>query len=138
MDFEQNILVHIYYDGIILLEKEEKYFQIKLNIQEFSNYMNETCEVFKYKIEEQMKNDLIQKLKSKIKNVVEISRKYKIHVKNILHTRFINNRTYNIDIIWSPSAMKEFNYVPIKHYLDHPDDSLTLKVKGIKFQNQIK
>ncbi len=136
MELEQNIIVHIYYDGITLFDDTEKYFQMKLNICEFENYGDHKCQVFQYKIEQKMKEDLIQKLKAKIHNVVEISRKYKIPVKNILHTRFIHNRSNNIDIIWSSSAMKEFNYVPIQHYVDHRDDSLTLKVKGIKFQNR--
>jgi hypothetical protein len=43
----------------------------------------------------------------------------------------------HIEIIWSPSAIKEFQYVPMKHYLEYRDDSLVLRVKGIKFQNKI-
>ncbi len=136
MDFEQNILVHIYYDKIILLNEEEKYFQIKLNLNEFKNYLNETCEIFKYKIEKLMKEDIIQKLKGKIHNVVEISRKYGIPVKNLLYTLFINNRIDNIEIIWSSSTLKEFTYIPIKHYIENQDDSLILKVKSIKWKNE--
>lgn len=135
MDFEQNILVHIYYDKIILLNDNEKYFQIKLNLNEFQNYLNEKCEIFKYKIENLIKEDIIKKLKSKINNVVEISRKYNIKVKNLLHTYFINNRIDNIEIIWSPSAIKEFNYIPINHYIENQDDSLILKIKNIKWKN---
>ncbi len=136
MDFEQNIIVHIYYDKIILLNEDEKYFQIKLNLNEFQNYLDTTCEIFKYKIEKLMKEDIIQKLKGKIHNVVEISRKYKIPVKNLLYTLFINNRIDNIEIIWSPSSIKEFTYIPIKHYLENQDDSLILKVKSIKWKNE--
>ena len=135
MDFEQNILVHIYYDKIILLNENEKYFQIKLNLNEFKNYLDTTCEIFKYKIEKLMKEDIIQKLKGKIHNVVEISRKYNIPVKNLLYTLFINNRIDNIEIIWSSSALKEFTYIPIKHYIENQDDSLVLKVKSIKWKN---
>jgi hypothetical protein len=135
MDFEQNIIVHIYYDKIILLNEDEKYFQIKLNLNEFQNYLNETCEIFKYKIEKLMKEDIIQKLKGKIHNVVEISRKYNIPVKNLLYTLFINNRIDNIEIIWSPSAIKEFTYIPIKHYVENQDDSLILKVKSINWKS---
>ncbi len=135
MDFEQNILVHIYYDKIILLNENEKYFQIKLNLNEFKNYLDTTCEIFKYKIEKLMKEDIIQKLKGKINNVVEISRKYNIPVKNLLYTLFINNRIDNIEIIWSSSALKEFTYIPIKHYIENQDDSLVLKVKSIKWKN---
>jgi hypothetical protein len=137
MEFEQNILVHIYYDGIILLNEEDKYFEIKLNISEFENYLDEKCEVLKYKIEHIMKEDLVKKLKSKICNVVEVSRKYNIPVKYLLNTLFLNNRMNHIEIIWSPSAIKEFQYVPMKHYLEYRDDSLVLRVKGIKFQNKI-
>ncbi len=136
MDFEQNIIVHIYYDKIILLNEDEKYFQIKLNLNEFKNYLDTTCEIFKYKIEKLMKEDIIQKLKGKINNVVEISRKYNIPVKNLLYTLFINNRIDNIEIIWSSSALKEFTYIPIKHYIENQDDSLVLKVKSIKWKNE--
>lgn len=135
MDFEQNIIVHIYYDKIALLNEDEKYFQIKLNLNEFQNYLNENCEVFKFKIENLMKEDIIKKLKNKINNVVEISRKYGIPVKNLLYTLFINNRIDNIEIIWAPSAIKEFTYIPIQHYLENQDDSLVLKVKSIKWKN---
>ncbi len=136
MDFEQNIIVHIYYDKIILLNEDEKYFQIKLNLNEFKNYLDTTCEIFKYKIEKLMKEDIIQKLKGKINNVVEISRKYNIPVKNLLYTLFINNRIDNIEIIWAPGAIKEFTYIPIKHYIENQDDSLILKVKSIKWKNE--
>lgn len=136
MDFEQNILVHIYYDKISLLNEDEKYFQIKLNLTEFSNYLDEHCEVFKFKIENLMKEDIIKKLKTKINNVVEISRKNKIPVKNLLYTLFINNRIDNIEIIWASCAIKEFTYIPIKHYLENQDDSLILKVKSIKWKNE--
>jgi hypothetical protein len=134
MDFEQNIIVHIYYDKIILLSEEEKYFKIKLNLDEFKNYLDEKCEIFKYKIELLIKEDIIKKVKSKINNVVEISQKYNIHVKNILHALFINNKYDNIEIIWSPSALKEFNYIPINHYVENYDDSLILKLKSIKWK----
>jgi hypothetical protein len=136
MDFEQNILVHIYYDKISLLNEDEKYFQIKLNLNEFQNYLNENCEVFKYKIENLMKEDIIKKLKKKINNVVEISRKHKIPVKNLLYSLFINNRIDNIEIIWAASSIKEFTYIPIKHYLENQDDSLILKVKSIQWKNE--
>ena len=135
MDFEQNIIVHIYYDKIILLNEDEKYFKIKLNLNEFKNYLDTNCEIFKYKIEKLMKEDIIKKLKGKINNVVEISRKYNIPVKNLLYTLFINNRIDNIEIIWSSSALKEFTYIPIKHYIENQDDSLVLKVKSIKWKN---
>ncbi len=134
MEFEQHILVHIHYDGIILLEDHEKYFQLKLNVSEFANYVNETCEVFKYKIESSIKSDLVTKLKSKIENVIEISRKYKIPVKHLLHTRFMNHQSNQIEIVWSSSALKEFQYVPTRHYFQHRDDSLTLRVKGFRFR----
>ncbi len=135
MDFEQNILVHIYYDKIALLNEDEKHLQIKLNVNEFQNYLNERCEIFKYKIENLIKEDIVKKLKGKINNVVEISRKYNIPVKNLLYTLFINNRIDNIEIIWSSSALKEFTYIPIKHYIENQDDSLVLKVKSIKWKN---
>ncbi len=134
-DFEENILVHIYYNHILLFQDNEKYFQIKLNVSEFENYSTETCQIFQYKIENKIKDDLISKLKSKIDNVVKISRLHKIPVKNVLQTLFIHNSSQNIEIIWCPSALKEFQYVPTKHYIEHKDDSLILKVKSIKFHS---
>jgi hypothetical protein len=63
-----------------------------------------------------------------------MSRKNSIPIKNILYTIFINNRIDNIDIIWSSSSIKEFKYVPIKHYLEYEEDTLNLKTKKFKFK----
>jgi hypothetical protein len=40
----------------------------------------------------------------------------------------------NIEIIWSSSSIKEFKYVPIKHYLEYEEDTLNLKTKKFKFK----
>ena len=67
-------------------------------------------------------------------NIIEMSRKNNIPIKNILYTMFLNNRIDNIDIIWGSSSIKEFKYVPIRHYLDYEEDTLNLKTKKFKFK----
>ena len=46
---------------------------------------------------------------------------------------FINNRIDSIEIIWSGSSIKEFDYVPASHYIKYQDDLLILKTKKFKF-----
>lgn len=134
-DFDKFIIVNIYINGIFLLEKEEeKILMIKINVSNFENYKKENCEIFRLYIEEKIKKFVITKIKEKNLNVVEFSRKYNIPIKNILYSIFINNRIDNIDIIWSPSSIKEFKYVPIQHYLDYDEDTLYLKTKRFKFK----
>ena len=72
-------------------------------------------------------------MKEKCKNVVEMSIKYNIPVKNILDCIFINNKIDNIEIQWSSSSLKEFLYVPIKHYIDYHENNLILKTEDFKF-----
>jgi hypothetical protein len=139
-DFEQNVIVHIYYDGIVLFDEKDKYFEMKLNVRDFRptypnhhDYIKETCQLLKYQIERRVKEDLITKLRNKIDNVVRVSRETGIPVKYLLNTFFLNNRHQQIEIIWSPSAIKEFTYVPLQHYLTYQEDSLTLKIRDIKF-----
>ncbi len=132
-DFEQNVIVHIYYDGIILFDEKDKYFEMRLNMNEFRNYMTDTCQLLKYQIEKRVKEDLITKLRQKIDNVVRVSRETGIPVKYLLNTYFLNNRHQQIEIIWAPSAIKEFTYVPLHHYITHQEDSLILKIRDIKF-----
>ncbi len=132
-DFEQNVIVHIYYDGIILFDEKDKYFEMRLNMNEFRNYMTDTCQLLKYQIEKRVKEDLITKLRQKIDNVVRVSRETGIPVKYLLNTYFLNNRHQQIEIIWAPSAIKEFTYVPLHHYITQQEDSLILKIRDIKF-----
>ena len=111
-DFDKFINVNIYINGLFLLDKEEdKHITFKINLSNFQNHRKENCS-----------------------NIIKISRDHKIPIKNILYSIFINNRIDNIDIIWSPSAIKEFRYVPIKHYLEFEEDSLYLKTKKFKFK----
>ena len=132
-DFEQNVIVHVYYADIKLFDESDRYFEMKLSMNEFRDYMKETCQLLKYKIEQRVKDDLIIKLRSKIDNVVRVSRETGIPVKYLLNTYFLNNRHHHIEIIWSPSAIKEFTYVPLHHYITHQEDSLILKVRDIRF-----
>ncbi len=134
-DFNKFITVSIYICGLFLIEKEDdKLLTIKLNISNFENYKTDNCNIFQSYIEENVKKYIVLKIKENCKNVVEISKRYNIPIKNILYSYFINNRIDNIEIIWSPSSIKEFKYVPIKHYLEYEDDSLYLKTKKFKFK----
>jgi hypothetical protein len=134
-DFDKFIVVHIYINGLFLLEKDEdKSITIKINISAFENYKKDICEVFRLYIEDKIKKYIVKKIKDNTNNIVELSRKNNIPIKNILYSIFINNRIDNIDIIWSSSSIKEFKYVPIRHYLENEEDSLYLKTKKFKFK----
>lgn len=134
-DFDKFINVNIYINGLFLIDDEnDKMISLKINISNFENYKKETCEVFRNFIEEKIKKYIIIKIKEKSTNIIEMSKKYKIPIKNILYSLFINNRIDNIEIIWSGSAQKEFKYVPITHYLEHHEDNLYLKTKKFKFK----
>ena len=134
-DFDKFININIYINGLFLIDDEEdKIVSLKINLSNFENYKKDNCEVFKTYIEEQVKKHIIKKIKEKCYNIVEMSRKHKIPIKNILYSIFINNRIDNIDIIWSSSSIKEFKYVPIKHYLEYEEDTLNLRTKKFKFK----
>ena len=134
-DFDKFILVNVYINGLFLLEKDDdKLISIKINISAFENYKKDLCEVFRLFIEDKIKKHIVKKIKDNTNNIVELSRKNNIPIKNILYSIFINNRIDNIDIIWSSSAIKEFKYVPIRHYLENEEDSLNLKTKKFKFK----
>jgi len=134
-DFTKFIKINIFINGLFLIEKEEdKLFSINLNIYEFENYKKENCDIIRTYIEEKIKKYIIIKIKENCNNIIEISRKYNVPIKNILYSYFINNRIDNIEIIWSSSSIKEFRYVPIKHYLDYEEEDLYLKTKKFKFK----
>jgi len=134
-DFDKFINVNIYVNGLFLLDNEEdKHMKLKINLSNFENHRKENCDVFKSYIEEKIKKYIILKIKENNINIIELSRKNNIPIKNILYTMFINNRIDNIDIIWSSSSIKEFKYVPIKHYLEYEEDTLNLKTKKFKFK----
>jgi hypothetical protein len=134
-DFDKFINVIIYINGLFLIDKEEdKIVKFKINISNFENHKKESCDIIRQYIEEKLKKYIVKKIKENCSNIIQISRDHKIPIKNILYSIFINNRIDNIDIIWSPSAIKEFRYVPIKHYLEFEEDSLYLKTKKFKFK----
>ena len=134
-DFNKCINIYIYINGMILLTTDEdKLLQLKLNVANFDDYKNNTCNILKSYIEDKVKKYIIIKIKENCNNIVEFSRNNNIPVKNILYTIFINNKINNIDIIWSSSSIKEFEYVPIKHYLEHTEEPLILKTTRFKFK----
>jgi len=134
-DFNKFLKLNIYINGLFLIDNEEdKLFTLNLNMSDFENYKKENCDIFKEYIEEKIKKYVVTKIKENCKNIVELSRKYNVPIKNILYSFFINNRIDNIEIIWSSSSIKEFRYVPIKHYLDCEEDTLYLKTKKFKFK----
>jgi hypothetical protein len=134
-DFNKFLKLNIYVNGLFLIDNEEdKLFTLNLNMSDFENYKKENCDIFREYIEEKIKKYVVKKIKENCKNIVELSRKYNVPIKNILYSFFINNRIDNIEIIWSSSSIKEFRYVPIKHYLDCEEDTLYLKTKKFKFK----
>jgi hypothetical protein len=133
-DFNKFINVNIIINGLFLIKDEDKTVKMKLNLSTFENHKKENCIVFKQYIEDKIKKYIVTKIKENKCNIIELSRKYNIPVKNVLYSIFINNRIDNIEIIWSPSAIKEFNYVPVRHYLDYEDDTFYLKTKKFKFK----
>jgi hypothetical protein len=133
-DFDKFINVNIIINGLFLIKDEDKTINMKLNLSNFENHKKENCHVFKPFIEDKIKKYIVKKIKENSCNVIELSRKNNIPVKNILYSIFINNRIDNIDIVWSASSIKEFEYVPIRHYLDYEEDTLYLKTKKFKFK----
>lgn len=134
-DFDKFININVYINGLFLLEKEEdKNVSLKINLSNFESHKKDNIDIFKNYIEDKVKKHIVKKIKEHSINIVEMSRKQDIPVKNILYSTFINNRIDNIEIIWSSSSIKEFKYVPIKHYLDYEEDSLNLRTKKFKFK----
>ena len=138
-NFDKFININIYINNFFLIDNEdEKFLNLKINISNFEYCKENKCNILKIYIEDKVKKYLIQKIKEKCNNLVDISKKFKIPIKNILYSYFINNRIDNIEIIWSSSAIKEFEYVPIDHYLNYQDDILYLKTKKFKFLKNFK
>jgi len=134
-DFDKFINVNICINGLFLIEtEEEKVLSLKINISNFENYKKETCDIFRPYIEEKIKKHIVLMIKDKCNNIVELSRKNSIPIKNILYSVFINNRIDNIEILWSGSSIKEFKFVPITHYLQYHQDTLYLKTNKFKFK----
>jgi len=134
-DFDKFININVYINGLFLIENEEdKNVSLKINLSNFENHKKDNIDIFKNYIEDKVKKHIVKKIKEHSGNIVEMSRNQNIPVKNILYSTFINNRIDNIEIIWSSSSIKEFKYVPIKHYLDYEEDSLNLRTKKFKFK----
>jgi len=134
-DFDKYINLNIYINGLFLINNDDdRLITLKINMSKFENYKKECCNIFQPFIEEKIKKYIVKKIKENCNNVIEMGRKNNTPIKNILYSIFINNRIDNIEIIWSASAIKEFKYVPIKHYLDYQEDTLYLKTKKFKFK----
>lgn len=134
-DFDKFINVNVYINGLFLIDQEEdRLVTFKINLSNFQNHKKECCDIIRPYIENKVKKHIVKKIKENSMNIVEMSRKYKIPIKNILYSMFINNRIDNIDIIWGASSIKEFRYVPVKHYIDFEEDSLYLKTSKFKFK----
>jgi len=134
-DFDKFINVNVYINGLFLIEcEEDRLVNFKINLSNFQNHKKECCDIIRPYIENKVKKHIVKKIKENSMNIVEMSRKYKIPIKNILYSMFINNRIDNIDIIWGASSIKEFRYVPVKHYIDFEEDSLYLKTSKFKFK----
>ena len=133
-DFDRFINLTIYIYGINLLN-DNNYIKMnmKISIQDIKKYEHENFEVFKHKIENEVKKFIVRNIKEKSHNIVELSKNNNIQLNNIVKCIFINNKIDNISIEWSSSSLKEFLYVPNKHYLIYFEDDLLLKTKKIYF-----
>ena len=136
-DFDRFINLTIYIYGINLLN-DNNYIKMnmKISIQDIKKFEHENFEVFKDKIENEVKKFIVKNIKEKSQNIVEISKNNNIQLNNIVKCIFINNKIDNISIEWSSSSLKEFLYVPNKHYLIYFEDDLLLKTKKIYFDYQ--
>ena len=128
-DFDRFINISIYIYGLNLLNNCD---YIKMNmkiIQDLKQNENEYFETFRFKIENEVKKFIVHTIKDQKQNIIELSKENNISLHNIVQCLFINNKIDNILIEWSSSSLKEFLYVPIKHYLIYFEDDLMLKTK---------
>lgn len=133
-DFDRFINITIYIFGINLLNNDENFnMNMKISIEDIKKYKNNFFEVFREKIENEVKKFIVKKIKDNCMNVIDISKKNNISLNNIVQCIFINNKIQNIHIEWSSSSLKEFLYVPNKHYLLYFEDNIFLKTSKIKF-----
>ena len=133
-DFDRFINITIYIFGINLLSNDENFnMNMKISIEDIKKYKNNFFEVFREKIENEVKKFIVKKIKDNCMNVIDISKKNNISLNNIVQCIFINNKIQNIHIEWSSSSLKEFLYVPNKHYLLYFEDNIFLKTSKIKF-----
>jgi len=106
---------------------------MKISVQDLKQNENEYFDIFRLKIENEVKKFIVQTIKEQKQNIIEMSKKNNISLHNIVQCLFINNKIDNILIEWSSSSLKEFLYVPNKHYLIYFEDDLMLKTKKICF-----
>ena len=133
-DFDRFINITIYIFGINLLNNDENFnMNMKISTEDIKKYKNNFFEVFREKIENEVKKFIVKKIKESYINVIDISKKNNISLNNIVQCIFINNKIQNIHIEWSSSSLKEFLYVPNKHYLIYFEDNIFLKTSKIKF-----
>ena len=133
-DFDRFINITIYIYGINLLNNDENLnMNMKISTEDIRKYQNNFFEVFREKIENEVKKFIVKKIKESHINVIDISKKNNISLNNIVQCMFINNKIQNIHIEWSSSSLKEFLYVPNKHYLLYFEDNIFLKTNKIKF-----
>lgn len=134
-DFDRFINLTIYIYGINLLnDNDNNVMDMKISIQEIKKNKNNTFEIFRKKIEDEVKKFIVTKIKENCTNIVEISKNNNISLHNIVQCLFINNKIDNIFIEWSSSSLKEFLYVPNNHYLIYFEDNILLKTKKVNFQ----
>ena len=133
-DFDRFINITIYIYGINILNSNDYILMnTKISIQDLKKQENELFEVFRKKIEYDLKKFIVEDIKKNSHNIIEISKRNNIKIKNIVQCIFINNKIDNIHIEWSSASLKEFLYVPNKHYILYFEDNLFLKTKRIKF-----
>tara|TARA_B110000483_G_scaffold218260_2_gene271439 strand:- start:1036 stop:1506 length:471 start_codon:yes stop_codon:yes gene_type:complete len=134
-DFDRFINLTIYIYGINLLnDNDNNVMDMKISIQEIKKNKNNTFEIFRKKIEDEVKKFIVTKIKENCTNIVEISKNNSITLHNIVQCLFINNKIDNIFIEWSSSSLKEFLYVPNNHYLIYFEDNILLRTKKVNFQ----
>ena len=133
-DFDRFINITIFIYGINFINNNN-YIKMntKISIEDIKKHENNNFDIFREKIENEVKKFIVHNLKETSKNIIQISKDNNILLKNIVQVLFINNKIENIHIEWSSSSLKEFLYVPNKHYLLYFEDDLLLKTKKINF-----
>ena len=130
-DFDRFINISIYIYGLNLLSINNLKMNMKISVNDLKQNENEFFEIFRLKIENEVKKFIVHTIKEQKQNIIELSKKNNISLHNIVQCLFINNKIDNILIEWSSSSLKEFLYVPNKHYLIYFEDDLMLKTKRI-------
>ena len=133
-DFDRFINLTIYIYGINLLTDSDMIMNMNINIQDIKKNKTDTFDIFRTKIEDEVKKFIVIKMKENYTNVVKISKNNNISLHHIIQCLFINNKIDNIYIEWSSSSLKEFLYVPNNHYLLYFEDNIMLKTSKVTFK----